>query len=124
MAHLAAAGHRHSGPGWSLVPVPKKSWSSTLGGSRRNTIPSSWIGKPFTSRRKIFGGVRTAIRTRLAPPSTRSDGNFSAAVPRANNQHVLVVIRLRIAVVHRMNHWSIECARPPRQMRAVVRTVQ
>lgn len=44
------------------------------------------------------------------------DGDFGAAVARTNNQHVLVAIRLRIAVFHRMNHRPIECAGPSGQM--------
>jgi hypothetical protein len=72
MAHVAAVGHRHSGPGQSLVPAQEIVGPAAGAGSRRNTIASSWLGKPFTSRRRIFGGVRIAIRTLFAPPSTRS----------------------------------------------------
>jgi hypothetical protein len=44
------------------------------------------------------------------------DGNLCAAVARTNNQYVLIPIGLRVAVLHRMNHRSIECARPSRHM--------
>jgi hypothetical protein len=55
--------------------------------------------------------VPRSVRVPRRPPPDRRQSQC-----RANNQHVLVAIRLRIAVIHRMNHGSIEGARPSRQM--------
>ena len=114
MAHVAAAGTQVQ-DGHSFQP--KKEWVQHPGWEPPEHDPEQLDWEtlhvaPQDIRRRTYrdpNPPRAALH--------QIDGNFSAAVPRANYQHVLVVIRLRIAVIHRMNRWSIECARPPRQMR-------
>lgn len=90
--------------------------SSTRGGSRRNTSKQLDRETLHVTTQDIWrrayrdpNPVRAALR--------QIDGDLGAAVSRANNQHVLVLIRPRIAVIHRVNQGSIESARPSRHMR-------
>ncbi len=43
--------------------------------------PVAWVGIPFDSRSTTWGGVRIAMRTRPAPPSTRSTAISAPVLP-------------------------------------------
>ena len=67
------------------------------------------------SRRKMFGGVRTAIRTRPSAAFRQIDSDLGTAVACTDHQHVLASIWLRIAVFRGMGKRSVESAMPSRQ---------
>ena len=64
---------------------------------------------------QMFGGVRTAMRTRPAPPSARSTAISVPLLPAPYHQHVLSSKELRIPVVRGMGKRSVEVALPSRQ---------
>jgi hypothetical protein len=74
------------------------------------------MGKPFHIPSQDIRWCAYRDPNSRRPALREIDCNFGAAVARANNQHVLVVIQPWVAVFHRMNHRSIECARPSRQL--------
>ena len=61
-----------------MIP-PARSTRRT--GSRRTRMPVRWAGQPAVERRTMCGIVRTARRTRAAPPSTRSTAISAPVLP-------------------------------------------
>src|SRR5664279_2009880 len=57
------------------------SGSTTAGGAWRKAMPIGWVGIPRVSRRRMAGGVRTAISTRTVPLAARSVAISVAELP-------------------------------------------
>ena len=102
-----------------LARTKRMTASPICGGSLWNSVAS---GAPIGARTMMFGGVRTASRTRARPALDEVVGDLGAGAARADDEHVAARVRRRRAVPGGVEELAAEAraARPRGHVRPVL----